>query len=353
MSLLRVSSPHSHGPGSTARLMKLVILATLPGALTLSLFFGWGTFINIIWAGLIAIACEALVLKLRKRPLGFYLKDYSALLTAILLALAIPPLAPWWLTLIGVSFAIIIGKHLYGGMGYNPFNPAMLGYVLLLISFPAQMTAWAASMGVEGFTGVQGFSQAFNSIFPIFGNALSIDAYTLATPLDVMRENKSLTIAELWASNPVFWGLGGHGWIWVNLAFLAGGLFLLYQRVFTWHTPIAILCGLTIMSILFYGGDGSSSNGSTAFHLLSGATMLGAFFIATDPVTSAVSNRGRLIYGSGIGILIYIIRSWGGYPDGVAFAVLLMNMAAPTIDYYTQPRTYGHKKPKKGLAKQD
>ncbi|RRJ85129.1 electron transport complex subunit RsxD [Aestuariirhabdus litorea] len=353
MALLRVSSPHAHGPGSTARLMRLVILATLPAFLTLSFFFGWGTLINLVWASLIALGCEAAVLKLRKRPLAFYLSDNSALLTAVLLALALPPLAPWWLTLIGVAFAILVGKHLYGGMGYNPFNPAMLGYVLLLISFPVQMSAWAAPAGVEGAIGVEGFSAAFKTIFPLFGDPLPVDAYTLATPLELMRENKSLTLDELWALHPVLWGLGGQGWIWVNLAFLAGGLFLLNQRVFTWHAPLSMLIALSLMSLFFYGGDDSSSKGSTAFHLLSGATMMGAFFIATDPVTSAVSSRGRILYGAGIGILVYVIRSWGGYPDGVAFAVLLMNMAAPTIDYYTQPRTYGHKKPNKGLAKPD
>ncbi|MCL6417401.1 electron transport complex subunit RsxD [Aestuariirhabdus sp. Z084] len=353
MALLRMSSPHAHGPGSTARMMRLVILATVPAALTLCYFFGWGTLINLMWASVIALGCEAAVLILRQRPVGFYLRDNSALLTAVLMALALPPLAPWWLTLIGVAFAIVIGKQLYGGMGYNPFNPAMLGYVLLLISFPVQMSAWAAPAGIEGFAGVEGFSQALFTIFPFLGEPLSVDAYTLATPLELMRENNSLTIEELWQSHPIFWSVGGQGWIWVNLAFLAGGLFLLYQRVFTWHTPVAMLGALSLMSLLFYGGDGSSSNGSTAFHLLSGATMMGAFFIATDPVSSAVSTRGRLIYGACIGVLIYIIRSWGGYPDGVAFAVLLMNMAAPTIDYYTQPRTYGHKKSNKGLAKSD
>ncbi|WP_426417322.1 electron transport complex subunit RsxD [Aestuariirhabdus sp. LZHN29] len=353
MALLRMSSPHTYGPGSTARLMRLVILATLPAVFTLSFFFGWGTLINLVWAGLVAIGCEAAVLLLRKRPLAFYLSDNSALLTAILIALALPPLAPWWLTLIGVAFAIVIGKHLYGGMGYNPFNPAMLGYVLLLVSFPAQMSAWAAPAGLEGVSGVEGFSAALHTIFPFLGEPLSIDAYTLATPLELMRENKSLTIDELWQRHPVLWGVGGQGWIWVNVAFFAGGLFLLNQRVFTWHTPVAMLLSLSVMSLLFYAGDDSSSKGSTAFHLLSGATMMGAFFIATDPVTSAVSTRGKLIYGAMIGILVYVIRSWGGYPDGVAFAILLMNMAAPTIDYYTQPRTYGHKKPNKGLAKPD
>jgi electron transport complex protein RnfD len=168
------------------------------------------------------------------------------------------------------------------------------------------------------------------------------DGATMATPLDVVRQNSSLLINDLWAQNPQFGLWAGVGWEWVNIAFLAGGLWLLYKRVFTWHAPVAMLAALALMAALFYDGGSSASGGSPLFHLLSGATMFGAFFIVTDPVTSAVSLRGRLIYGALIGVLIYIIRVRGNYPDAVAFAVLIMNFAAPFIDYYTQPRTYGH-----------
>ena len=148
MAYLKVTSPHAHRPTSTADIMRQVILATLPGIAVLTYYFGWGTIINVIWASIVALASEALILKIRKRPISFYLKDYSASLTAVLLGIALPPYVPWWVTLVGVSFAIIIAKQLYGGLGLNPFNPAMVGYVVLLISFPAQMTIWAAPAGV-------------------------------------------------------------------------------------------------------------------------------------------------------------------------------------------------------------
>jgi electron transport complex protein RnfD len=164
----------------------------------------------------------------------------------------------------------------------------------------------------------------------------------MATPLDLLKQNKSLLVEDFWQQNAQFGRWAGIGWEWANIGFLAGGAYLLYKRIFTWHAPLAMLASLTLMSALFYDGGSAASAGSPLFHLLSGGTMFGAFFIVTDPVTSAVSNRGRLIYGALIGVLIFVIRSWGNYPDAVAFAVLIMNFAAPFIDYYSQPRTYGH-----------
>jgi electron transport complex protein RnfD len=244
--------------------------------------------------------------------------------------------------MVAVGFAILIAKHLYGGMGYNPFNPAMIGYVVVLISYPLEMTTWAAPLG--SFEGSPAsLIEACRAL--LFGSE-SIDAITMATPLDVLKQNNSLLLADLWTQNPQFGRWGGLGWEWANLAFLAGGLFLLSQRVFTWHAPISMLISLTLMSLFFYDNGSSASGGSPLFHLLSGATMFGAFFIVTDPVTSAVSNKGRMIYGASIGLLLYLIRVWGNYPDAIAFSVLLMNFAAPLLDYYTQPRTYGHR-PKK------
>ncbi len=337
MSLMRVTSPHAHGPLSTAAVMRLVLLATLPGVIVLTQFFGFGTLVNIAWACIVALACEALALKLRKRPLAFYLNDGSALVTATLLAIAMPPGSPWWLILVGVAFSILIAKHLYGGLGYNPFNPAMVGYVVLLISFPVEMTSWLAPLGYQA-TNTPGLIEALMACF----SPNSIDAITAATPLDLMKQNNSLLVENLWAQNQQFGRWGGLGWEWVNIAFLLGGCWLLYKRIFTWHAPVSMLLTLGLLASIFYDGGSSASGGSPLFHLLSGGTMFGAFFIVTDPVTSAVSVRGRLVYGALCGVLIYTIRSWGNYPDAVAFAVLIMNFAAPFIDYYTQPRTYGH-----------
>ncbi len=337
MALMRVTSPHAHGPLSTDKVMQTVLLATLPGVFALTWFFGFGTLVNVAWACLVALASEALALKLRKRPVAFYLKDCSALVTATLLAIAMPPYAPWWLILVGVSFSIIIAKQLYGGLGYNPFNPAMVGYVVLLISFPVEMTSWAPPRGINGVE-VPGLLEALRLCFLGGG----VDAVTMATPLDLLKQNKSLLEETLWQQNAQFGRWAGVGWEWVNLGFLAGGAWMLYKRIFTWHAPVAMLASLALMSALFYDGGSSASTGSPLFHLLSGGTMFGAFFIITDPVSSAVSNRGRLIFGAAIGILIFLIRVFGNYPDAVAFAVLIMNFAAPLIDYYTQPRTYGH-----------
>lgn len=358
MALLKLTSPHAHTAQSTADVMKLVLLATIPGLVTLTVFFGWGTLINILITSSVALICEAAITRLRNRPVMFYLKDNSALVTAVLLGLALPPLAPWWIPVVGTIFAIVIAKHLYGGLGYNPFNPAMVGYVVLLISFPVQMTAWPAPVPLyPADSEVPGLWQSLQIVLPFLNTATgsAIDAFTAATPLDTFKHNSGFLVEQLYKKDPLFseghWA--GIGWEWVNFAFLAGGCFLLYRRVFTWHAPVAMLVSLALCAALFYDGGSSSSHGSPVFHLLSGATMLGAFFIVTDPVTSAASNRGRLIYGALIGLLIFIIRSWGNYPDAVAFAVLLMNFAAPLIDNYTLPRTYGHKKSRKATEKKD
>ena len=243
--------------------------------------------VNLFLASITALICEALMLWLRKRPLREFITDYSAIVTAFLLALALPPFVPWWITVLGTAFAIIVAKHLYGGLGYNLFNPAMVGYAVLLISFPLQMSDWS----------------------------IILDTVSGATPLETMK-------TEL-------------RWEWINAAFLVGGCWLLYKRIITWHIPVAMLVSLIIISGIFFLIN-PNLYPSPLFHLLSGATIMAAFFIATDPVTAATSNKARLIYAAGIGILIYVIRTWGAYPDAVAFAVLLMNMAAPTIDYYVK-----------------
>jgi len=339
--LLRVTSPHLSGPARTSWVMQQVMLGCVPGVVALLGFFGWGVLINIALACAFAVGFEALMLWIRKRPISIQLKDCSALLTAVLLGIALPPLAPWWLILIGILFSIVVAKQLYGGLGNNPFNPAMVGYVVLLISFPVEMTRWAAPTELLGTTPALSFTDSLRIAFG-FVDAARLDAVTMATPLDLMRQNTSLIVSELWNARPQFGNWGGIGWEWVNAGFLAGGLYLIWRGIFSWHAPGGMLLGLAIMATLFYDGGSSASSGSPLFHLFSGASMFGAFFIVTDPVTSATSQRGRLIFGLAVGVLVYVIRTWGNYPDAVAFAVLLMNFAAPFLDHYTQPRTYGH-----------
>jgi electron transport complex protein RnfD len=256
--------------------------------------------------------------------------DGSALVSATLLALALPPYCPWWLTVSAAAFGLFFGKHLYGGVGRNPFNPAMLGFALASVTFPQQMTHWPSSHGMDFLAGLQ---QVFG-----FNLGQTPDAWAQATALDSLRINKSLTMDELFAGNPAFGHFGGRGVEWVNLAFLAGGAFLLQRRVFSWHAPVGMLASLFVISLLCWNGSGSDSHGSPLFHLLTGASMLGAFFIVTEPVSGAKNPTARLLFGAGVGLLTYLIRTWGGYPDGVAFAVLLMNLCVPALERFAASR---------------
>ncbi|MGD8407886.1 MAG: electron transport complex subunit RsxD [Thiohalophilus sp.] len=342
MNLSLHSSPHQHTGNRVNRIMLAVIYALIPGVLVSIEFFGWGVLINIILAIVTAVAAEALMLRLRKRPIMPFLFDGSAVVTAILLGVALPSLAPWWLPVFGAAFALIVAKHLYGGLGYNPFNPAMVGYAMLLIAFPREMTLWLSPEG-HGLSFIEGLRYSFLEQLPL---GKTLDGLTAATPLDAVKTQlaQNLTLSEIYQQgNQLFGMLSGLGWEWINLLFMLGGLVLLYMRIISWHIPVAMLGTLFLISGLFHLNDPDAFT-SPLFHLFSGATMLGAFFIATDPVTAATTNRGRIIYGIGIGLLLYIIRTWGGYPDAVAFAVLLMNMAVPTIDYYTRPRVFGEER---------
>ena len=340
MTSVFVSSPYVAPGNSLKRLMIQVIIALLPGTLVYAWHFGPGVLINITLACLFALMFEAAILKLRARPVMPQLTDFSAIVAAWLFALCLPMHSPWWLVLVGIGFTMIAGKHVYGGLGFNPFNPAMVGYVVLLISFPREMTTWYLPGSISGATLSLGDALAYS-----FGTAdiQQWDALSSATPLDQVKTGigQQIAISEIQQS-PLFGQLAGKGWEWISLAWFGGGLWLLLTRTIRWHIPVALLLGVMTMATLFYLVD-MENYASPLFHLLSGAVIIGAFFIATDPVTAATTDRGRIVYGLMIGCLIYVIRVWGGYPDGVAFAVLLANMCVPFIDYYTQPRVYGEK----------
>ena len=334
------SSPHLSPGSDVSVVMRRVLYALGPGLVCAWWFFGWGILFNVLLTSLTAVAAEGAMLRLRHRPVGAQLSDNSALLTGVLLGLALPPLVPWWVAVIGSLFAIIVAKQLYGGLGHNPFNPAMIGYVVVLISFPREMTYWPHAAG----TGMRALSLIESLDWSLLGNLpqdVSLDALTRATPMDTAKTELGLgnTLSEI-RTDPMFGGFGGHGFEWINLWFLFGGLWLLYTRTIRWQIPAGMLAALFGMSLIFFVSDPDTYL-SPLFQLFSGATMLGAFFIATDPVSASTTPRGRIIYGAGIGILIYIIRTWGSYPDAVAFSVLLMNMAVPMIDYYTKPPVFG------------
>ncbi len=343
MKFQHAPAPHLTPPNSVALVMRQVLMALIPATIAHVWFFGPGLLVNMLIACTVALASEAIMLHLRGRPLRKYLGDYSAVLAAVLLAFAVPPLTPWWVTATGVVFAIVFAKHLFGGLGHNPFNPAMAGYVVLLVSFPAQMTAWLPP-AIDQIAHVD-FS-LWQTIAIILSGELPAtigwDAVTSATPLDRVKTGLGLmqTIGEI-RQNPLFGDFGGRGWEWLANWFAVGGFWLLYKGVIRWHIPVSMIASLLLIATVAYMLD-PGSHASPLFHLFSGATMIGAFFIATDPVSAATTDKGRLIYGAGIGLLTYAIRAWGGYPDGVAFAVLLMNMAVPLIDRLTVPRVYGH-----------
>lgn len=313
-----------------------VSLALLPGMICYVLFFGWGVVIQSLIAVSFALLLETILLKLRGKPVMLFLKDGSAVVTALLFALTISPFTPWWINLTGVTFALVFAKHLYGGLGYNPFNPAMAGYVFVLLCFPAQLNSWPPPPGIGEIT------PAFNDyLSTIFSHATPIDALSGASPLNNMQSQlgRMAMVSEVWR-DPVYGIMAGRGWEWINLAYLFGGMALLLMGVIKWRIPAAVVTGMLVSSMVLNLYDPELYAGPL-FHLFAGGTMLAAFFIATDPVTAAATPRGRLIYGLLIGMLAYCIRVWGSYPDGFAFAVLIANAAVPLIDLYTRPKVLG------------
>lgn len=336
-----MTSPHISAQASVSAIMLKVLGALVPGILVYGYAFGPGILVTLTLSSATALAAEAAMLKIRGTPVRPALLDGSALVTAWLLALSIPPIAPWWMMVVGTLFAIVIAKQLYGGLGQNIFNPAMVGFAVLIVAFPTYMTHWPIPTMLAHTPLSFGdlLAQIFTGKLPA---GVPPDAVTMATPLDTLKTQLKLEhIIEEARQMPIFGTLSGKGSELIALAYLLGGAFLLQQRIITWHIPASMLSALAAIAAVFYAVD-PSRYATPVFHLFAGGAMLGAFFIATDYVTSPTTPKGKLIYGGGIGLLAYIIRVFGGYPDGVAFSVLIMNAAVPLIDAYTQPRVFGH-----------
>ena len=334
------TSPHILKQASVGSVMLKVLIALLPGIAAYVWYFGAAILVQIALATVTALAAEALILKLRNKPVMLHLTDGSAIVTAWLIALTFPPIAPWWLTVCGVLIAIVVAKHLYGGLGQNPFNPAMVAFCTMIVAYPQLMSQWPRA--------------EFNALAPmlqaIFSGDRQLDAIIMATPLDALRTilrdpQQQATIAGILGSNATFGNVGGHGWEWIAAGYLLGGLWLLQQRIITWHVPVAFIVTLVAIATVFNLIDPARFVGAN-FHLFTGGAMLGAFFIATDPVTGCTTPLGKLIFAAGAAALTWIIRSFGAYPDGMAFAILLMNLLVPLIDMSTQPKVFGH--PRKG-----
>jgi len=336
------SSPFITTPTSVSQIMLRVLLALIPGIALYVWYFGPAILVTITLASITALATEAAMLKLRNRPLKPFLSDNSALITGWLLALSIPPLAPWWLVVIGTAFGIVVAKHLYGGLGNNPFNPAMIGYAVLIISFPAHMTHWLTPHGLGSLelTFAQQLDYIFGGILPA---GSTLDAVTMATPLDTLKTqlHLGLSVNDI-REMPIYGYLSGKGSEMVAVGYAIGGVYMLATRVITWQIPATYLGTLFAVAGIFHLVD-PVNYAAPMFHMFSGAAMLGAFFIFTDPIGSPTTPKGHLIYAAGAGLLTYLIRAFGGFPDGVAFAALLMNICVPLIDAWTQPRVFGKK----------
>lgn len=343
-----VNSPYVKQASPVSIVMLKVLAALLPGIAVYVYFYGIGIVVQLGLASITAWLAEYLMLKARGYHVIPFLLDGSATVTAWLLALSFPPLAPWWLVVVACAFAIIISKHLYGGVGNNIFNPAMVGFAMVGIAFPAQMSRHAAPWIISHYPLSMGEEVQY-IFFGILPQNLSFDAIASATPLDIIKTALlANTGIESALKHPSFGLLGGTGIEWVSWAYVLGGLFLLQQRLISWRIPAGFLVGMGSVSGLLYLYDANYYM-SPWFHLFSGGTMLGAFFIATDPVTGPATPKGGVIFACLIGILTYVIRVFGGFPDGIAYAVLAMNIAVPFIDQFTQPHVFGHKTRKKAV----
>jgi electron transport complex protein RnfD len=337
------SGPFGHAPSSVSKTMITVLVALLPATLFNVWLFGWpALFMFLITVGA-CLGFEAICLAWQNRPVKATLFDGSAALTGWLLAMSLPPWTPWWIGVLGALLAIVLAKHIYGGLGQNVFNPAMVGRVGLLVSFPVQMTAFVPpkplfSEGAPGF---------IDSLGMVFGGFKNMDTISAASALGHVKTELTKGVPVTESLPQVFdltsmitgMHIGSFGETSAILILL-GGLFLMVRGVISWHTPVGLMGTLFVCASIanFFAPERFPGG---VFHLFAGATFLGAFFIATDYVTSPVSKMGQLAYGMGCGFLIWIIRSFAGYPEGVAFAVLLMNALTPVIDHHIRPRAFG------------
>lgn len=318
------TAPHVHSGDSVRKIMLSVILALAPAFAAALYFFGWDALRLVVVCVATCIISEAIARKIMKRDPG--IDDLSAVVTGILLAFNLPPSLPSWMAVVGSAFSIVIAKQLFGGIGYNPFNPALTGRVFLLISFPVQMTTW--------------------SPWQIPAPELGVDALTTATPLGLLKTSLGTSGIMPYSFDPAtawefFIGArnGCIGEVSI-IALLIGGIYLLWRRCIYWQVPVSFLGTVAVFSGILWLID-PTKNMNPLFHVLAGGVMLGAFFMATDMVTSPVTKTGMLIFGAGCGVITMTIRMWGGYPEGVSFAILIMNAATPLLNRATRPRVFG------------
>ncbi len=305
-------SPHIHNNESISKIMWMVVLSLLPAGIAGVFIFGWSALKVILSCIIAAVVTEWALQLFTKRKITIL--DGSAVLTGLLLAFNLPSDVPLWLPVIGAFFSIAIGKQVFGGLGQNIFNPALVGRAFLMASWPKYMTT--------------------------FTKPFSYDAVTSATPLAMIKEGK---ILEHISYLDLFLGKRGGciGEVCIA-ALLLGVLFLFWKRYISWHIPVTYVVTTGLFTYVFAGK--TLFSGDWLFHILSGGLILGAFFMATDYVTSPLTRKGQIIFGLGCGLITAVIRIWGGYPEGVCYSILMMNAATPIIDRYTKNRTYGTKR---------
>lgn len=324
--------PHTPAPFRVRHVMSDVLLALLPGVALQLWAFGAGLAFQLALAVGAGLAVETVASRVRGAPRSAA-DDLSGAVTAVLFALSLAPLAPWWVCTLGMAVALGLAKHAYGGLGSNLFNPAMAGCAFVLVAFPGAMAVWPAH--------AVGLADAARVIFTAMPTA-GIDTLASATPLDAVRQlaTQGLRLPEMHGSALYEHSRAGI-WAAAAAAYTLGGLYLLWRRVIGWHAPAGVIAGTLLLTLPFWLLD-AERHPSPLQHLSNGGLMLAAWFIATDPVSGCTSPRGRLLFGFGVAAFTLAIRRWGHYPDGVAFAVLLMNALAPLIDRVTRPRIYGH-----------
>jgi electron transport complex protein RnfD len=330
------SAPFVHAPVSVQKTMVTVLAALVPATLFDLWLFGWPALFLFLTTIAACMGAEAICLKVAGKPMQPALSDGSAALTGWLLAMSLPPWAPWWIAVLGAIFAIVLAKHIFGGLGQNVFNPAMVARVALLVSFPVQMTLFVAPQSI-GFT---------DALSITFGTG-ALDSMSSASALGFVKSelSRGIQVVESLKQTPgvadLLFGFK-QGSMGETSAFLIllGGLFLIWRGIISWHIPVTVMGTIFLIGTIFNGVDPARFAPGT-FHLFTGATFLGAFFIATDYVTSPVSKQGQLVFGFGVGLLTWVIRTFAGYPEGMAFAVLLMNSLAPIIDQHFRPRVFG------------
>ena len=347
--LVLSSSPHIHADEDVQQVMLKVIIALMPAVFAGMLFFGTAAIMVIVYCIVFSVAAEIIWCRIAGKPLDT-VKDFSAVLTGLLLAMNLSAGVPWWLCLIGAFLAIWLGKQVFGGLGHNPFNPALVARVALLIALPKYMTTWVPTIYMNN--DVSSYAQKFFT--PAAWNSVlneNLDAVTCATPLGVVSTTEKVLqngqgLFESIANPQAYWqyflgNMGGCLGETSALALLIGGLMLIAFKLIKWQVPVFYIATVAVFTAIinhFFPGV----TPPPLFHILSGGLMLGAVFMATDMVTSPMTKKGAVVFGIGCGIITCVIRIWGNYPEGVSFAILFMNSLVPLIDRFATKKPFGY-----------